>query len=94
MNDSYTLADGAAFTLDSVFTTTVAKTTDGPADTGGWVVRDFHSSTDAFDNPVLHLAVGRTFWYTAMGAAAAGLLLGALAGVGVGWLIGRRRARA
>ena len=89
MNDRYELSDGTAFALNSVFTTTVVRTADGPADTGGWVVRDFHSSTDAFDNPVLGLAARRGAWYAGIGAGVAGVLAGGL----IGWMVGRRGGR-
>lgn len=86
MNDHYVLTDGTEFGLDSRFTVTAIRLPQGPEATGGWVIRSFHSSTDAFDNPVLGIAVRRTAWYAGAGGLLVGLLVGALAA----WLLTRR----
>jgi ketosteroid isomerase-like protein len=86
MHDRYVLNTGQSFGLDSRFTVTVLKSPAGPAETGGWQIRSFHSSTDAFDNPVLSM-VARTAFLT---AGAGGLVVGALLGV-LGTLLFRRR---
>ena len=87
MNDQYVLTDGKSFGLNSRFTVTVFKTPDGPPETDGWMIRSFHSSTDAFDNPILTLVVKRVFLI----AGGVGLLVGALLGLLLGYFIFRRR---
>ncbi len=90
MNDVYTLADGTVLALDSRFTATLTRVPDGPAETGGFVIRSFHSSTSAFDNPALRMVAGRAALYAGLAAGVLMLIVGAL----LGWLIGRRRAAA
>ena len=87
MNDQYVLTDGKSFGLNSRFTVTVFKTPDGPPETGGWMIRSFHSSTDAFDNPILTMVAQRVFFI----AGGVGLLVGALLGLLLGYFIFRRR---
>src|SRR5688572_8752275 len=87
MNDQYELTNGMEFGLDSRFTTTLLKMPDGPPESAGWVIRSFHSSTDAFDNPILATVARRSLLYGGIG----GLLLGAIVGVGIALLIRRRR---
>jgi hypothetical protein len=87
MNDQYVLTDGKSFGLNSRFTVTVFKTPDGPPETDGWMIRSFHSSTDAFDNPILTMAAQRVFLI----AGGVGLLVGALLGLLLGYFIFRRR---
>jgi ketosteroid isomerase-like protein len=87
MNDSYALTDGTEFSLDSRFTVTLIKSPNGPADTEGWMIRSFHSSTDAFDNPVLAIAAKRSAWVAGLGGAVVGLIVGLI----VGLFIRRRR---
>lgn len=87
MNDHYVLSDGTEFGLDSRFTATLLKSPNGPAESGGWIIRSFHSSTDAFDNPVLKIAAKRVALYAGSGALVVGLLIGILAG----WLMRRTR---
>lgn len=89
MNDQYELTDGTEFGLDSRFTTTLMKLPDGPPESGGWVIRSFHSSTDAFDNPVLKIAAKRTAMYAGGGALGVGLLVGFFVG-----RIGKRKPSA
>lgn len=87
MNDRYVLNDGMSFGLNSRFTVTVFKTPDGPKETDGWTIRSFHSSTDAFDNPILTMVTRRIF----LTAGAAGLALGALLGLAAGAFLFRRK---
>ncbi len=84
-NDRYVLTDGTAFGLDSRFTVTTVKNPNGPHETGGWVIRSFHSSSNVFDNPVLAMAVRRTLWR----GGAAGLVVGLLVGAALGLFIAR-----
>jgi ketosteroid isomerase-like protein len=90
MNDKYVLTNGKSFGLDSRFTATLYRTPHGPSDTDGWMIRSFHSSTDAFDNAVLTMAARIAFWRAAVGGVVVGLI--------VGWIGGRllqaRRRRA
>jgi ketosteroid isomerase-like protein len=89
MNDNYVLTDGTRFGLDSRFTVTLFKSPSGPAETDGWMIRSFHSSTDAFDNAILTIAAKRTFWTAGLGGIALGLIVGFAFG-----LLYRRRRRA
>jgi hypothetical protein len=80
MNDSYVLNDGRSFTLNSRFTVTVFKAPDGPADTDGWMIRSFHSSADAFDNPILTMVAHGVFWRAGSGGVVVGIVLGLILG--------------
>jgi hypothetical protein len=82
------LTDGTSFGLDSRFTATLLKSPDGPPESGGWVIRSFHYSTDAFDNPVLGIAAKRAGLYGGAG----GLVIGLVVGLIIGLLIRRRQA--
>jgi uncharacterized protein (TIGR02246 family) len=70
--DRFVLTDGRDFTVDTRWTATVVKSE------GKWKVAGFHSSTDVFDNPILHIAVRRTAVWTA--------IIGGLAGVALGFV--------
>jgi ketosteroid isomerase-like protein len=87
MHDKYVLNDGKTFSLDSRFSVTVFKSPDGPADSDGWMIRSFHSSADAFDNPVLSMVARGTFLSAGLG----GLVIGILLGVALGALLFRRK---
>jgi uncharacterized protein (TIGR02246 family) len=89
MNDQYVLTNGKTFGLNSRFTATLYRSPDGPPESDGWMIRSFHSSTDAFDNPVLALATRRAFWISGIG----GLVIGALLGLVSSRLLPRRRSR-
>ena len=77
VNDRYTLTDGTRFGLDSRFTATLVPLPDGPPETGGYVIRSFHASADAFDNPVLRGIAGRAAAWSAAVAGVVGLAAGA-----------------
>jgi ketosteroid isomerase-like protein len=89
MNDNYVLKNGESFNLDSKFTVTAVKLPDGPAETGGWVVRSFHASSNVFDGPVLLMAIKKSMTPAFIFGAALGLL----AGAGGMFLITRRKPK-
>ncbi len=74
LNDHFTLMDGSDLPFYSTFTATTMKSGDR------WLVTSFHVSVNAFDNPVLRLAVTKTAWWVGGGALAVGLLGGFLLG--------------
>lgn len=79
MHDHYLLKNGRGeFDLNSRFTVVATRSADGPPETDGWVIRAFHQSTNAFDNPVLKKAAGKSFTYGAVGGALVGAVLAAL----------------
>lgn len=88
MNDKYVLNDGRSFALNSRFTVTVFKSPEGPRDTDGWMIRSFHSSADAFDNPILAMVERGVFWRAGIGGVILGLVLGLIVGI----LVARRRS--
>ena len=90
MNDHYVLTDGSRFGLDSRFTVTALRLPDGPPETGGWMIRSFHSSTDAFENAVLGMAVRKVMWL----AGGSALFVGALLGAALALLLRKRRRSA
>ena len=47
MNDDFKLTDGTDLPLNSTFTATIARSGDE------WVVTAFHTSVNAFENPVM-----------------------------------------
>jgi ketosteroid isomerase-like protein len=89
MKDNYVLTNGAKFGLDSRFTVTVFKSANGPADTDGWMIRSFHSSSNVFDNDVLRLVKTKMAWTCGGGGLIVGLVVGAVAMR----LVGRNRNR-
>lgn len=89
MNDRYVLNDGRSFALNSRFTVTVFKSPDGPKDTDGWMIRSFHSSADAFENPIITMVAQAVFWRAGIGGAVAGTALGLIIGI----FYARRRKR-
>src|ERR1700730_9117360 len=76
MNDRYVLNDGRSFALNSRFTVTVFKSPDGPRDTDGAMIRSFHASADAFDNPIITMVAQGVFWRAGIGGAVVGTVLG------------------
>jgi ketosteroid isomerase-like protein len=79
--DHYKLTDGKDFEQDTRWSSTLVKKN------GKWKVVSVHISTNMFDNPVLHIAMQRTAWWTGGVAGVVALLLGALVGV----VVTRRR---
>src|SRR4051812_35595160 len=64
LNDQFELTDGRKLDMDSRFTATIARRGDR------WLVSAFHVSVNAFENPVMMLAVKKV----AIGAGIGGLL--------------------
>jgi uncharacterized protein (TIGR02246 family) len=78
----YDLTDGTSFDVKARWTATVLRRD------GKWVVGAFHYSSSMFDNPVIDAINAFTV--------RAGVGIGAvvlLAGIGVGWMLGRRGSR-
>jgi ketosteroid isomerase-like protein len=74
LRDHFVLTDGSDLPFNTVFTATIAKRGDR------WLVRGFHASVNAFDNPVLGVAIKKTAWRVGVGALATGLLIGLVIG--------------
>ena len=70
LNDVFDLTDGRQLHFNSRFTATIAKRGDR------WLVTAYHASINAFDNPVLALAVKKVASLAVLGGAVAGLLIG------------------
>jgi ketosteroid isomerase-like protein len=70
LNDNFELTDGRQLNFNSCFTATIAKRGDR------WLVTAYHASINAFDNPVLSLAVKKVATIAVLGGAVAGLLIG------------------
>jgi ketosteroid isomerase-like protein len=73
LNDTFVLADGRELPLNSQFTATIAKRGDH------WLVAAFHVSVNAFNNPIMVLAVKKISITVGIG----GLVIGCV----VGWVI-------
>jgi uncharacterized protein (TIGR02246 family) len=73
-NDSYDLTNGASLTLDSKFTSTLAKRD------GEWKVVAFHASGDMFKNDIITMVVKKTALWVGIGAGLVGLLVGVVTG--------------
>jgi ketosteroid isomerase-like protein len=84
LHDKYELKDGEKFTLDSLFTATIARRADA------WKVTSFHASVNAFDNPILGIAAKKSAMWSGIIAAVVGALIGIL----VGRILARRKAAA
>jgi len=69
LHDHFILNDGRDLVLNSVFTITTAKRGDR------WLVTGYHASVNAFDNPVLGLAIGKVSLWAGLGGALAGIVL-------------------
>jgi ketosteroid isomerase-like protein len=80
LNDHFVLTDGRDLPLNSRFTATEVKRGDH------WVVSAFHVSVNAFDNPILALALKKTVMYGAVG----GLIIGAVFGAALVRLLRKR----
>jgi ketosteroid isomerase-like protein len=79
--EGYTLTDGRRFPMKSRWTATVAKESDGR-----WRLRAIHFGTNFLDNPILDEAgaVGKKYTVT-------GVVGGLVVGLGLGFLVGRRK---
>ncbi len=73
--DVFDLADGSQLQIDSVWSVTLSKTT------GSWKIVQMHFSANLFDNPLMAEAQERIVLF---------LVLAAIVGLIVGFLIGRR----
>lgn len=82
LNDEFVLTDGRQLPLNSRFTASVVKRGDR------WLVSAFHVSVNAFDNPILALAIKKTAMFGGLGGMVLGILIGA-AGMG---MLRRRKA--
>ena len=74
LRDHFVLTDGSNLPFNTVFTATIAKRGDR------WLVRGFHASVNAFDNPVLGTAMKKVAWRVGVGSLAMGLLIGFILG--------------
>jgi len=70
LNDQFFLTDGRELPLNSRFTATIARRSDR------WLVTAFHVSVNAFDNPVMSLAVKKVSLIAGIVGLVAGLLGG------------------
>ncbi len=70
LHDEFVLSDGRHLALNSPFTITTAKHGDR------WLVTGYHASVNAFDNPILSLAIRKVSMWAGVGGAVAGLLAG------------------
>jgi ketosteroid isomerase-like protein len=70
LHDEFTLSDGRQLALNSRFTITTIKHGDR------WLVTGYHASVNAFDNPILGLAIRKTTQWVGIGGGVAGLLAG------------------
>lgn len=77
--DIFDLADGSQLQIDSVWSVTLSKTT------GSWKIVQIHFSANMFDNPLMAEAQERIVLF---------LLLAAIVGLIVGFLLGRRSRNA
>jgi ketosteroid isomerase-like protein len=76
--DHFKLTDGRDFVAETRWTGTLVKKD------GKWKVASFHASANAFDNPILWIALKKVGLWVGIGAAVLGLA--------IGFLLGRRRA--
>ena len=70
LRDHFVLTDGSDLPLNTVFTATIARRGDR------WLVRGFHASVNAFENPILGLAIKKTALRVGLAALLAGVVLG------------------
>ncbi len=80
-NEDYILADGRKFEMKTRWTATVIKDTDGR-----WKILTLHLGTNFLDNPILAKAESSLMMF-----AGVGLILGALVGGFIGFLVGKRQ---
>ncbi|MEI6534090.1 MAG: nuclear transport factor 2 family protein [Verrucomicrobiaceae bacterium] len=72
LHDHFMLMDGSDLPFNTLFTMVTVKHGDH------WLVKAYHASVNAFDNPALGLAIHKTALWTGIGAGAAGLIAGFL----------------
>jgi hypothetical protein len=72
LNDQFVLTDGRELPLNSRFTATVVKRGDR------WLVSAFHVSVNAFDNPIMVLAIKKSLMIAGIGGLVIGGILGAV----------------
>ena len=70
MHDHFVLMDGRNLQLNSVFTATIARRD------GRWMVVAFHTSVDAFENPVMKIAIQKMGMWIGFAGLAGGLIFG------------------
>ena len=70
LNDRFELTDGRTLQFNSHFTATIVRRGDG------WRVTAFHVSVNAFDNPVMALAVKQVAWIVGCLSLVVGLVVG------------------
>lgn len=80
-NDRYTLSNGLDFQIQTRWTAALVR------ENGRWLITAFHSSANAFDNPILAKARQLAMLQWGAGGIVAGVLLGVL----VGMTLARRR---
>jgi ketosteroid isomerase-like protein len=73
LNDNFLLSDGRELPLNSRFTATIAKRGDK------WLVSSFHASVNAFENPILMLAVKKIALIGGVGGIVVGIIVGIVA---------------
>jgi ketosteroid isomerase-like protein len=81
LNDQFVLTDGRELPLNSRFTATLAKRGDS------WLVSAFHVSVNAFENPIMALAVKKISLIVGIG----GLVTGGIVGAAVGSMLRRSK---
>ncbi len=79
LNDEFVLTDGRELPLKSRFTATLVQRGDR------WLISAFHASVNAFDNPILGVAIQKSL----IASGIAGLVIGAL----LAWVITRSLRR-
>lgn len=79
--EDYTLNDGRTYHMPTRWTSVVVKEADGK-----WRIKSMHIGTNFMDNPLLAEVAGKAQTYALMAAAG-----GLVAGLGVGFLLGRRK---
>jgi len=70
LNDNFVLTDGRQLPLNSHFTATIAKRGDR------WLVASFHASVNAFENPIMTLAVKKISLIGGVGGIVVGIIVG------------------
>jgi hypothetical protein len=84
LDEEFKLTNGMDFQLPNRWTANVVKEGDR------WLIAGFHVSANVFDNPVQHMIIRRTAWWTGGIALLVGILLGVVGTAFVRRLRGRR----